>query len=281
MLIKIIGSGGCVSTPKPTCQCSVCREARKKGSPYARCGCSLFIEDVNILIDTPEDIVHALNAADIKDVEYIFYSHADPDHTMGIRVIEDLRLDWLAHSIGQSCERPLCIGADPIVMQNLRKISTAYGSIIGYFEYMHLATVKPFNSLDLEKLHIDLVPVDASHNVSIFVFTEGNKKLVYAPCDVKPFPQDNRFFNADCLIIGNTMVGESLKDGFVPEKDNPQCISLFSMEEISAIKKEFNIKRVIITHLEEDWGKSYDDYLALQNKLDGIEFAYDGLILSL
>lgn len=91
MRLKIIGSGGCVSTPRPLCQCNICIEAREKGFPYARCGCSLYIEDANILIDTPEDIADALNHADIKEVEYILYSHIDPDHTMGMRVIVEIK----------------------------------------------------------------------------------------------------------------------------------------------------------------------------------------------
>ena len=51
----ILGSGGCVSTPRPCCSCPICTEARQKGFPYARTGCSLYIEDANLLIDTPED----------------------------------------------------------------------------------------------------------------------------------------------------------------------------------------------------------------------------------
>lgn len=49
------------------------------------------------------------------------------------------------------------------------------------------------------------------------------------------------------------------------------------MNEIIALKNKYHIKRVIITHLEEDWGKSYDDYINLQKQFDGIEFALDGL----
>lgn len=51
MNVIILGSGGCVSTPRACCSCRVCTEARQKGFPYARTGCS-----VNILIDTPKDI---------------------------------------------------------------------------------------------------------------------------------------------------------------------------------------------------------------------------------
>jgi len=37
------------------------------------------------------------------------------------------------------------------------------------------------------------------------------------------------------------------------------------------------LKKVIITHLEEDWGKAYDDYLELENQYNEIIFAYDGM----
>lgn len=57
MKFKVIGSGVCVCLPKPLCYCKICTEARIKGRLYSRFGCSLFLEDINLLIDTPEDIV--------------------------------------------------------------------------------------------------------------------------------------------------------------------------------------------------------------------------------
>lgn len=281
MKFIIIGSGGCVSIPRPTCQCSVCREARKKGAPYSRCGCSLYIEDANVLIDTPEDVTHALNCANVEAVDYIFYSHIDPDHTMGVRVIEQLRLDWLANSIGRKCERPIIVGTLPQILDDLKCQSTKYGSMLGYYEAMNLVTLKMFHDMDLDSIHVKLVPVDTSACISIFVFTEADHKLIYAPCDVKPWPDQEVFQNADCLIVGNTIIGNVLKNGFILENENPLRNELFVMDEIIELKRRYNIKRVIITHIEEDWGKSYDDYLKLQEHYEGIEFAYDGLKISL
>lgn len=68
-----------------------------------------------------------------------------------------------------------------------------------------------------------------------------------------------------------------MKDGFVLGQDNPLREELFVMDEIVEIKKKFRVREVIVTHLEEDWGKSYDDYLALEKEYDGIRFAYDGM----
>jgi phosphoribosyl 1,2-cyclic phosphate phosphodiesterase len=277
MKFNIIGSGGCVSIPRPLCNCRICREARVKGAPYARCGCSLYVEDIHVLVDTPEDIVYALNRANVEAVDCILYSHADPDHTMGMRVIEQLRLDWLARSVGEGCNNPIVIGALPNVLSDLESQATAYGSMLSYYNSLNLIIEKPTQTLDMGQVHIDLIPVDASCKVTVFVFTEGDKKLIYAPCDVKPFPEHEIFHGADCFIIGNTIVGDVLKDGFILEENNSLRSELFVLEEIIAIQEKYKIKHTIITHLEEDWGKSYDDYKTLQKKYEGIEFAYDGM----
>ncbi|MGN6713367.1 MBL fold metallo-hydrolase [Anaerocolumna jejuensis] len=227
------------------------------------------------------DIADALNHADIKEVEYLLYSHIDPDHTMGMRVIEQLRLDWLANSIGMKCKNPITVASLPSIIKDLKCQGTKYGSALDYYESMNLIDIQAFTSLDLASIHIDLIPVDETVNVAVFVYTQNSHKVIYAPCDVKPFPENDIFMDADCLIIGNTIVGDVLKDGFVLEKDNPLRDELFVMDEIVELKSKYHIKRVIITHLEEDWGKSYDDYMNLQKQFDGIEFAYDGLEINL
>jgi len=277
MKIKIIGSGGCVSIPRPLCQCRICKEARIKGVPYARCGCSLYLEDLNLLIDTPEDINAALNHVDVKAIDTILFSHADPDHTMGIRVIEQLKMDWLTRSVGITCSQPLTVGAMPEIIKELRSQCSKYGSMLKYYEDMGLAKVKNMNHLEQNGIQIEFVPVDESGIVTVFVIKDKDRKVIYAPCDVKPFPDHLLFYKADVLIIGNTIVGDQLKDGFVLDETNILRKELFVMDEIVALKKNYQIGKVIITHLEEDWGKSYDDYFRLQRQYEGIEFAYDGM----
>ena len=281
MNVIILGSGGCVSTPRPCCNCPICTEARQKGFPYARTGCSLFIEDINVLIDTPEDINTALNNARIQKVEHILYSHCDPDHTMGMRVIEQLKMDWLAVSLGKKSDNPIEVASLPAILEDIQKKGTAYGSVLSYYEARGLVYMSGIRNLKGKNILIDLVPVNEQEHVTIFVISSNGKKIVYAPCDVKPFPSSEKFENADILIIGNTIVGDVLKDGFVLNKDNPLRNELFTLDEIDDIRNQYGIKKVIITHLEEDWGKSYDDYKKLENELDSIQFAYDGLKIQL
>lgn len=280
MRIKIIGSGGCVSTPKPCCSCRVCTEAREKGFPYARTGCSLFIEDGKVLIDTPEDINYALNHANIDQVNYVLYSHMDPDHTMGMRLFEQLKMDWLNSSIGIKCNDPVKVISLPTVMEDLKMQGTKYGSALAYYASCGLIALHEVNNLKVDNVYIEIVPANVEESVAIFIITEDDKKVIYAPCDVKPFPENDKFQYADTLIIGNTIIGDRLKNGFVLEQSNPLRDELFVMDEIVALKEKYHIKKVIITHIEEDWGKSYDDYLELQNEYDGIYFAYDGMEVS-
>ena len=213
MNVIILGSGGCVSTPRACCNCRVCTEARQKGFPYARTGCSLFVEDVNLLIDTPEDINASLNNSGIQKVEHILYSHCDPDHTMGMRVVEQLKMDWLAYSLGKKPDNPIEVASLPAILTDIKKQGTKYGSAIKYYEASGLIYTKEIRAFKKDNILIELVPVDEQEHV--------------------------------------------------------------------AIRKQYGIKRVIITHLEEDWGKSYNDYRELERELNLIHFAYDGLKIQL
>jgi len=143
-----------------------------------------------------------------------------------------------------------------------------------------LITLQEDNNLKVENVCIEIVPANEEESVAIFIIIENDKKVIYAPCDVKPFPENDKFKYADTLIIGNTVIGDILKNGFVLEQSNPLKDELFVMDEIVALKEKYHIKKVIITHIEEDWGKSYNDYIELQNSYEGIYFAYDGMEVS-
>ena len=52
-------------------------------------------------------------------------------------------------------------------------------------------------------------------------------------------------------------------------------------EKQQELQKKYGIKEVIMTHIEEDWGKSYDDYKRLEEEYVHVRFAYDGMEISL
>jgi phosphoribosyl 1,2-cyclic phosphate phosphodiesterase len=276
MKFKITGSGGCLAIPRPLCTCKVCNEARTKGKPFSRYGCSLFLEDINLLVDTPEDIVHAINYSNIKSINAVLFSHVDPDHTLGMRVFEQLRVNWLEVSEGRECNNPINVYAMEHVMSDINSIQFKFGTYLDYYEKARNLIKREIidNSIFIDNIKLSCIKVN---HATIFVFEENNAKVIYAPCNVKPFPNNEIFKNADVLIIGSTIVGDILKDGFILKSDNPLKKELFSMDEIQNIKREYNIKKIIVTHLGEDWGKSYTDYLELESQYNDILFAYDGM----
>ena len=276
MKFTILGSGGCVALPKPLCQCDVCKEAREKGQPYSRFGCSLYLEDLNLVVDTPEDIVHAINYSNVKQIDTVLFSHIDPDHTLGMRVFEQLRIDWLEISEGRECTNPIKVLAMKHVMDDINTIGFKYGSFLDYYEKARNLIKRQVveESITIKDIKITFIKATSA---TVFVFEQNGNKAIYAPCDVKPFPEHSIFQNADVMIIGDTIIGETLKDGFILKKDNLLREELFTMEEIEELKKKYSIKKVIMTHLGEDWGKSYDDYLKLEKQYENIKFAYDGM----
>jgi phosphoribosyl 1,2-cyclic phosphate phosphodiesterase len=53
------------------------------------------------------------------------------------------------------------------------------------------------------------------------------------------------------------------------------------MGDLLKIAGEMKIKKIIVTHIEEDWGKTYSDYLELEKEYPNLKFAYDGMIVEL
>jgi phosphoribosyl 1,2-cyclic phosphate phosphodiesterase len=282
MELIILGSGGATPIPRPGCQCRVCTEARIKGIPYARSGPSMFITDINLLFDTPEEVSSQLNRHRINTVNYIFYTHWHPDHTLGMRVIEKMHKFWLGMLVRGEKPKKVKICALGNVMEDLKAIRNKDGSFLEYYEKMgltetiELESEKPFKTRNFE---ITAFEVQTTFNVStVFLIQENKRKAVYAPCDVKPFPENRELENLDLLIIGSFHPEGPLKEGIIIPQDNSLREELFSMREIQELAQILNAKRTIVTHIEEEWGKTHNEYKQLEKEYK-LEFAHDGMII--
>ena len=119
---------------------------------------------------------------------------------------------------------------------------------------------------------------NGTRNVTNYVFEKNGKKIVYACCNAKPFRDFDAYNNADVLIISMvdlTKINNPNREEY--KFDN----ELFSIEELQELKKKYNIKKVICTHLDCNWSNTYDVLAEYEKNLDGIEFAYDGMEISL
>jgi len=278
MELTILGSGGCAVIPKPLCQCPICNEAREKGIPYERTGPSAFLHDENLLIDTPAEIAQQLNRAEIDQVDSILFTHLDPDHVEGFRVVEQITLDFRTWEAFPEKQIQLIMPEE--LNRRLEAIHSHYGPLIDYFEGQGFVRRTSFTDrTQIGDVELTAIPVDRGSQTSfIFVFEKNGRRIVYASCDVKPFPEDREEVQrADLLVIQPGIFEDGLKHHFTYEEDHISRTTLYTFEETMALAERIGSGRIVFVHLEEYWNRSYDDYLAIEKQFDHVSFAYDGM----
>jgi phosphoribosyl 1,2-cyclic phosphate phosphodiesterase len=267
--------------PKPLCRCRVCQEARKKGIPYARAGPAAFLHDINLLIDTPAEIASMLNRSPIRHIDYLTFTHLDPDHVEGFRVVEQITLDfrtWRTYP-----EKQICLLLPEQLSVRLREIRSQYGPLIDFYQESGFVRLIPFqDNVQIRDVRITAIPIDRGSQVAfVHVFEKSGRKVIYAPCDLKPFPEHrHEVQQADLLIIQPGIFEEGLKHGFRYPAKHISRTTLYTFEQTLQLATRLQAKRVVFVHLEEYWNRSYDDYCALESKNQRIRFAYDGMQLT-
>ncbi len=276
----ILGSGGCTVIPKPLCRCRICREARVKGFPYARTGPAAYLHEANLLLDTPAEISQQLNRAAIRYVNYLMFSHLDPDHVEGFRVVEQIALDyrtWRAHP-----EKRITLRLPEPLAERIVKISSQYGPVLDFYLAKGFVKLETFKEkTQIGNIQITALPVDrGTQTAYVYVFEQAGRKAVYAPCDMKPFPVDRpEVQNADLLITQPGRFDDHIKHGFRYPPDHISRTTLYSFGETLALAAQIKARKTVFMHLEEHWHRSYDDYRALEKQHRGIRFARDGMSL--
>ena len=274
MKFRIIGSGGMYPTPLPHCHCKVCESARNGNEKDIRSMTSLYVEDIKLLIDTPEDIFHTINKSKIDDFDYLSISHKDPDHVRGIRLVEGMYFDWKK----ESPKKTIDFFALPEVVDDINAMN---GDTLKFYEnvlkVIQIDACKEKIIRDIKITMFDNYTNDQLH-IANYVFEQNHKKLVYACCNAKPFRHSDLYDHADVFII--SMV-DLTKIDHPNRKPYPFDPELFSIEEIIELKKKYHIKKIICTHIDCNWGNTYEILKEYEKELDGIEFAYDGMEIEL
>lgn len=274
----ILGSGGCAVIPKPLCFCRICEEARIKGTPYARTGPSSFLHDIHLLVDTPAESVHQLNRSRINHVRHLMFTHLDPDHTEGFRAVEQIALDfrtWQGYP-----EKRIALHLPERLVDPLKRIRSQYGALLDFYERSGFINVETFRDrVRIEDVEVIAIPVDRGRQTSyIYVFERAGRRVVYAPCDIKPFPEEREEVkDADLLVIQPGIFEEGLIDGFEYPPDHVSRSTLYTFEQTLELARQLKVKKTLFVHLEEYWNRSHDEYRDLEGQHETIRFAYDGM----
>ena len=257
MRVEILGSGGATTVPRPACRCPVCVQGRERGLPYTRTGPSVFVHGPDVLFDTPEESRLQLDRAAIGRIAACVYSHWHPDHTMGRRVWETRNGDFRTWLGG---------------MAHLEFMESR-----GYVRVHELA--------DGDVLELDGVTVRPFRLVEDYVYAfelvGGGRRLLLAMDELNGWspPAELRGCQLAVLPMGicehHPITGERR---IHPEHPILRFEATFA--ETLEIVDRLGAERVVLSHVEEIDGLSYDDLLLLGERLRAegrpVTFAYDG-----
>jgi len=248
--------------------------------PYERTGPSAYLHDANLLIDTPAEIISQLNRVEIETVDRVVLSHLDPDHVEGFRVVEQITLDfrtWEAYP-----EKQIQLVLPRQLYERLGDIRTAYGPLVEYYEAQGFVRYVPFETeIVVGEVRMTALPVSRQGATAyIYVFEKDEKTVVYAPCDIKPFPtEEPKVHNPDLLVIQPGIFEDGLKHGFTYPEDHISRTTLYTFDQTMALAERIRAKEILFIHLEEYWNRSYDDYTAIAKDLARVRFAFDGMTI--
>lgn len=277
MKMTILGSGGVALSPRPTCECRICREALLKGIPYARTGTSLFVHDSALLFDTPEEVRLQLTRERIKEVKHVILTHWHPDHTHGIRVLEQLNWNF---ATDQPFGEPIKVYISEWQHQKLREHSC--GSFLDFYVkrgMIELVYWEDRQPLVLEN-GITITPYLVEYTKGFYyVIEQNNTKVIYSPCEYHHVVPDQTVRNVNIFIVHNLFWENP---NISPRKRAPTDEDTF--EQMLGHADSFGVKDIILTHIEESFGLNHDELNAKMKQYYpdyNVVAGYDGLIINL
>ena len=217
-----------------------------------------------------------LNRSRIQHIDYLTFTHLDPDHIEGFRVVEQITLDfrtWRAHP-----EKQICLLLPEELRRRLPGVRSQYGPLVDAYESRGFIRLETFDStVQIGPVSIHAIPVDRGEQTAfVYVFVREGKRIVYAPCDLKPFPAHRpEVQSPDLLVIQPGIFESGLRHRFRYPTDHISRTTLYTFEQTLELAAMIEAKRVLFVHLEEYWNRSYEDYRGMES--DYISFAYDGI----
>lgn len=261
MKLLLVGTAGSIPTPKLFCECEICQKARTN-QEYKRHHSSLFIKEINTLIDCGEDISDAINQTNIKQINNLFITHWHPDHTFGLRLIMENNFDF----INEKVKKITNIYVPKKIYEQLKE---HYPAINYYIEVLKVGKIIFINEekIDFENISITPIPYNKNKDIYGYLIKENKKQILYTPCDTMNLENWEKFKNLDYWITECGMFS-----------DYPHELTF------SKLKKriqEINPKQTIITHIEEDEVRYFGYYKMKKLENEKLKFGFDGMEIDL
>jgi len=155
-------------------------------------------------------------------------------------------------------------------------------------EYFERAGIARINEVgEGEPFQLDGITVRpfrmAQPGLTAYILERGSRRWVFALDDTKDWKPSTEFSDPDLLVLETGWFERDPEGGIIVPSGHPIRNEEASFDETLDIIDRINPQKAVLTHIEQLWDRSYEDYLELEKKHNGhkLEFAYDGLRINL
>ncbi|MDW8569065.1 MBL fold metallo-hydrolase [Staphylococcus shinii] len=249
-----------------------------------RTGPAIYIHDLQLLIDTSEDIFYQLRRSQIYDIKYGLYSHWHPDHTMGLRIWETLNYDFI-NKIPQSKMSKIYI---------TKQQKADFKKYLGHWDHLNYLSeigviekevLENNSTINIKDVSIEWVQL-AEEIAFGFYIIANTQRILIIPDEIKNYKPSQKVKEVDVAILpfGSNEVNPVTHERIL-EAGILDGLGETRFDESVALAREINTKHTYFTHIEatESLNKSQLMMLEQQLKQSGLDvtIAYDGLIIQI
>ena len=264
MKLTILGSWGAMPIPRPYCQCTICKKARKFGEPFRRNSSSIFINKINTVIDCGEDIWDSLNRRNIQQVDNLFITHWHPDHTFGLRLILESNYNFRTNK----ADSAINIYIPKKVFDDIKQKFPVIEYYINVQKTCILHLIEDDDKIKIDDISITAVGYKGKwSDIYAYLLENKGKSVLYASCDTIGFDNYKNFKNLDLLINECWLFSD--------------ISSEISFDALMQRLREIVPKKTLITHIEEIevniwWAKHFQNTKKQYSDVN-FDFVYDGM----
>ncbi|NWK83271.1 metal-dependent hydrolase [Staphylococcus sp. GSSP0090] len=272
MKIEFLGTAGGVP--------SLYKSHSQHSQAILRTGPAIYIHDLQLLIDTSEDIYYQLRRSQIYDIKYGIYSHWHPDHTMGIRVWETLNFDFI-NKVPHSKKSKIILTEQHV---------NDFKKYFGHWDHLNylceLGVIEkeiiPNNGqIKIGKTTIEWIQLEEAIAFGFYI-TTPTMRILIIPDEMKGYHPIEKLKHVDVAILpfGSNEVNPVTEER-IHENGMLETLGEMTFEESAAIAREINATHTYFTHIEatESLNETHIEILEQKLKDEGLSatIAYDGL----
>lgn len=236
------------------------------------------------MIDAPEFAYTNLNRGGVRDLDYVFLTHWHPDHINGLRVLH--ARDYSTHARTEvdfqqfyRNTKPTLVTTRPVYERTCDLFNQLEHAVeeLDYVD-LHLLDEEPLHANGFEIRSLPYSLDGGEEDATGFAIERGETLVVIVSDDARYLDESSLPEHIDaavfeCGLFDQRPEGEPL----LTDGDRDVLADELTHEEVLARINRVNPGQTYLTEIGHQYARSYDDFCALEQSYERIQFAYDDL----